>query len=231
MTATVKSLWLPWLAFAACAGSPDARPVPPELTRVVVAPVRGPLLDGNGFPIRTGEWLTCRHVVPHDAQSCEIAGLPSNARPLAGGADPGLPGDWSLLRAPNGYTMTNAVDFVCSVPSGTEVWVVGWRALPDASPRFQRVAMRGRVTGDDSDAPTRGVTGFPVDQPGFSGAPVVLVDGDRALVIGIYCGYREHTTSLLGIPIWRVHESVFLRPSEVGDCRPERECEEKRCAH
>jgi hypothetical protein len=213
-------LWLS-LALAGCATAPHTNPPPAELAAVVVAPVRGPRLDGNGFAVDSGEWLTCRHVVPPDATSYGIAGMLVAASPLAvgeHGEHSGFADDWARLRGPAGLIAANRVDFARPLPAGTEVWVVGWRVDPAADPPHRREVLRGEITGDDADdgdGGTRCIRGFPVGQFGLSGAPVVLVENGSPVVVGMFCGHREHLTTLFGVTLWRVAENLFVRPAAM----------------
>ncbi len=184
---------------------------------MIVAPVVGPTYEGIAFPVSHDEWLTCKHVVPGDAPAYELAGVELLGRPRLSGAAEGLDGDWSLLHGVQCPTTPTPVDFASPLDPGAEAWVVGWRVVGEgADAGYRRWYVKASIGERRNASPAWYLDGMAqADNPGLSGAPVVMVEQGAARVIGIYCGVVKQGTSVAGIDLSERLRNVFLRPQEV----------------
>jgi hypothetical protein len=208
---------------AGCAVAPPQQ-VPSELAVVAVAPVAGPRYVGNAFAVSGDEWLTCRHVVPADADCYEVAGTEFRQQPLCVGTegerDEGwaaqAAGDWSLLRGVPCPGTPLPLDFARPLAAESHVWIVGWLPGDDAATGYRRHDVRASVGDRRADSEVWFLDGMQmVDGHGLSGSPVILVEAGVAVVVGIYCGTLDNTTSVLGVPMGRTRRNVFLRPKDL----------------
>lgn len=154
---------------------------------------------GTTFRVGPGLWVTCRHVLPAHATSCEVDGTRREIVRRCDGR--GIGGDWSVLELarPELDPFATALVVGATVGEGEEVWTAGFPdGITHAGPHVIHGRLQGNLTGLGGMRRLDG--GGAVALPGMSGAPVVRRGrSGEPQVVGVLHGHVEIGTSWAGL--------------------------------
>jgi hypothetical protein len=169
--------WLLVALLAACAAPPS--PPPDRLPTAEVTTASG--RRATATHLGGGLWLTCAHVLCEDV-SGTLDRAPAEFLPRLRGVGTAVSADWVVFEASEGPPPLPS-DFHRPLPTGTWVWVSGFRGAGCLRPESKLIPA---VVSSRATEPGTLALRFPTDEihPGLSGGAVLLDNVVVALLVG-----------------------------------------------